>query len=277
MPNSKRTVFFISDSTAITAETLGQSLLAQFDHIHFNQFTLPFVDAPEKAQEAVLIIKEAAKIGSTKPIVFSTLLNAEIREMIKSSDCIFFDFIDALLSRLEAELSMESSHRVGIYHKIKDIDYDVRMNAVNYALGNDDGISIKNFDVSEVILIGISRTGKTPTCIYMALQFGLCAANYPLTEEDFVGEDKKLYSALHLVREKLFGLSINPDRLHKIRSERCPNSRYASLSQCQMEVTMAESLFLAEDIPYINVTSMSVEEIAAHILQAQKLQRRICA
>jgi regulator of PEP synthase PpsR (kinase-PPPase family) len=275
MPDTKRTVFFISDSTAITAETLGHSLLAQFEHVHFHQFTLPFVDSTLKAKEATTIIDEIAKITETKPIVFSTLVNAEIREVIKNSNCIFFDSIDTFLTPLEKELGMPSSQMVGSYHKLKDNIYDVRMDAINYALGHDDGITMKNFDTAEVILIGVSRSGKTPTCVYLALQFGIFAANYPLTEENFVNKDRKHYASLTQFNNKLFGLTINPARLQKIRSERWPNSRYASLPQCQTEVSMAEALFIAEDIPYINVTVMSVEEIAAHILQFQKLQRRL--
>lgn len=273
--SDKRTVFFISDSTALTAETFGQSLLAQFNHIRFHQVILPFVTSSTKAQESVNIINEAAKNSGIKPIVFSTLVNGMISDIVKDSDCIFFDFIDTFLPRLEAELSIKSSHMVGSYHKINDDAYDVRMKAVNYALGNDDGISVKNLDTADVILMGVSRSGKTPTCIYMALQFGLYAANYPLTEEDFVSNDKKLYSSLIPFKKKICGLTINPNRLQKIRSERRPDSRYASQPQCKMEVAMAESLFISENIPYINVTSMSVEEIAARILDAQKLQRRV--
>ncbi|MBN1612963.1 MAG: kinase/pyrophosphorylase [Deltaproteobacteria bacterium] len=275
MPNEKRTVFFISDSTAITAETLGHSLMAQFDHVQFHQFTLPFVDSAEKAMEAISIINEIAKITETKPIVFSTLVNAEIRQIIKNCNCIFFDSIDTFLTPLEKELDMPSSKMVGSYHKFKDNVYDVRMDAVNYALGHDDGMTMKNFDMADVILVGVSRTGKTPTCVYLALQFGIFAANYPLTEENFANKDRKHIASLTLFKEKLFGLTINPARLQKIRSERWPNSRYASLAQCQTEISMAEELFAAEDIPFINVTMMSVEEIAAHILQFKKLQRRL--
>jgi len=275
MPDTKRTVFFISDSTAITAETLGHSLLAQFEHVRFHQFTLPFVDSALKAKEAITIISEIAKITQNKPIVFSTLVNAEIRKIIKNSNCIFFDSIDTFLTPLEQELGMPSSHIVGSYHKLKDNIYDVRMDAINYALAHDDGITMKDFDTADVILVGVSRSGKTPTCVYLALQFGIFAANYPLTEENFINKDRKSSASLTFFKKKLVGLTINPARLQKIRSERWPNSRYASLTQCQTEVGMAEAFFVAEEIPYINVTMMSVEEIAAHMLQFQKLQRRL--
>jgi regulator of PEP synthase PpsR (kinase-PPPase family) len=158
---------------------------------------------------------------------------------------------------------------------VNDTQYSVRIDAVNYALGHDDGISTKNFEEADVILVGVSRTGKTPTCIYLGLQFGIYAANYPVTEEDFTQQDKRIYSLFSPYKKKIFGLTINPERLHKIRSERRPGSRYASLGQCRLEVAMCESFFISEDVPFLNITSMSIEEIAATIMHAHKLPRRV--
>ena len=271
----RRTIFFVSDRTAISAETLGQGLLTQFAHIQFNQVTLPFVDTLEKARFAVMQINNAEQQSGVKPIIFSTLINDDIREMISSSNGVVFDFFDTYMGRLEEELRVESSHTVGRYHGlVNDASYNFRIDAVNYAMYNDDGASTKGYDEADIILIGVSRAGKTPTCLYLGLQFGIYAANYPLTEEDLVNKDGYLPHVLSPHRRKLFGLTISPERLFTIRSRRRPDSRYASLEQCRQEVDLAETLFRYEDIPFINITTMSVEEIAATVLHECNLKRR---
>ena len=276
MLTARRTVFFISDGTAITAETLGQSLLTQFNHVLFDQVTLPFIDTADKAERSVNQINLEARQTGLPPIVFSTLINADIRSIIQKSQCKFFDLFEVFIDRLEKELNIESSHTIGRYHSfVSNGIYDVRIDAVNYALGNDDGISTKNYDKADIIVVGVSRTGKTPTCLYLGMQFGIYAANYPLTEEDLFGRYDEIPNVLAPFRKKLYGLSIKPERLHRIRSERRPHSRYSSLSQCQAEVAAAESLFLSEHIPYINITTVSVEEIAATVLHECGLQRRV--
>jgi regulator of PEP synthase PpsR (kinase-PPPase family) len=275
MPAS-RTIFFISASTAITAETLGQSLLGHFDHIDFDQVTIPFVDTLEKANEAAAQINADARMKALSPIVFSTIVNPDIRHVIMKSEGVVFDPFDAFMSRLEDELHMRSSSDMGRHHGLlEDNMYNIRIDAVNYALSNDDGISTKDYDKADVIIVGVSRTGKTPTCLYLGLQFGIYAANYPLTEEDLYIEYKKIPGVLQPFRERLFGLTINPERLQKIRFERMPDSRYSSLLQCQRELTMAEYLFVSKNIPFINITTMSVEEIVATIMHRSKLQRRL--
>jgi len=275
MPAS-RTIFFISASTAITAQSLGQSLLVHFDHIDFDQVTIPFVDTLEKAKEAAAQINADARKKALPPIVFSTIVNPEIRKEILKSEGVVFDPFDAFMSRLEDELHMRSSPDMSRHHGLlEDRMYNIRIDAVNYALSNDDGISTKDYDRADVIIVGVSRTGKTPTCLYLGLQFGIYAANYPLTEEDLYIEYKKIPGVLQPFREKLFGLTINPERLQKIRSERMPDSRYSSLVQCQRELAMAEYLFVSKNIPFINITTMSVEEIVATIMHRSKLQRRL--
>jgi regulator of PEP synthase PpsR (kinase-PPPase family) len=275
MPAS-RTIFFISASTAITAETLGQSLLVHFEHIDFDQVTIPFIDTLEKANEAMAQINADARMKALPPIVFSTIVNPEIRHVIMKSEGVVFDPFDAFMSRLEDELHMRSSSETGRLHGLlEDNMYNIRIDAVNYALSNDDGISTKDYDRADVIIVGVSRTGKTPTCLYLGLQFGIYAANYPLTEEDLYIEYKKIPGVLQPHRERLFGLTINPERLQKIRSERMPDSRYSSLVQCQRELAMAEYLFVSKNIPFINITTMSVEEIVATVMHRSKLQRRL--
>jgi len=276
MITARRTVFFVSDSTAITAETLGHSLLTQFDHIIYEQITLPFIDTPEKGRHVVNQINLEEKKTGLPPLVFSTLINTEIRQAILDSRGICYDLFDTFIIKLEKELSIESSQVIGRYHSLANTnDYDVRIDAVNYALGSDDGISTKNYDQADVILVGVSRAGKTPTCLYLGMQFGVYAANYPLTEEDLFGRSDELPHCLMPFRRKLYGLTIQPERLHKIRSQRRPQSRYASLDQCNREIAASESIFAAERIPSINVTAMSVEEIAAKVLHENRLERRL--
>ena len=271
----RRTIFCISDRTAISAETLGQSLLTQFEQLQFNQVTLPFVDTLEKARFAVMQINNAEQQSGVRPIIFSTLISDDIRQMIMTSKGVVFDFFDTYMGRLEEELRTSSSHTVGRYHGlVDDTVYNFRIDAVNYAMCNDDGASTKDYDQADVILIGVSRAGKTPTCLYLGLQFGIYAANYPLTEEDLVNKDGYLPPALAHFRRKLFGLTISPERLYNIRARRRPDSRYSSLEQCRQEVSLAETLFQYEDIPFINITTMSVEEIAATVVHECNLRRR---
>jgi hypothetical protein len=273
---NRRTIFFISDRTAISAETLGQSLLTQFEQLQFYQVTLPFVDTLEKARFAVMQINNAEQQSGVKPIIFSSLISDDIRQMIMTGKGVVFDLFDTFMGRLEEELRTASSHTIGRYHGlVNDTAYNFRIDAVNYAISNDDGASTKEYDKADIILIGVSRAGKTPTCLYMGLQFGIYAANYPLTEEDLFDRDGYLPAALAPFRRKLFGLTISPERLYHIRSRRRPDSRYASFEQCRQEVALAETLFQYEDIPFINITTMSVEEIAATVLHECNLRRRV--
>ncbi|MEI7591263.1 MAG: pyruvate, water dikinase regulatory protein [Deltaproteobacteria bacterium] len=276
MGSEIRSVFYVSDNTAVSVHNIGQSLLTQFQHIEFRQIFRPFTDSMEKTIALTEEIKSTVKKDGQRPIVFSSLVNREIREVIIRSSGLVFDIYDAFLKQIEGELSMKSVPTVGRSHRIVDADsYSTRMNAVNYTLAHDDGLTIKDYDHADVIITGLSRTGKTPTCVYLALQFGVYAANYPLTEDDFLSTNNNFSLLLSPYRKKLFGLSINPERLQRIRHERRPDSRYSSLKQCQMEVRMAEEFFTSENIPFINITTISVEEIAASIMHEKNLQRRL--
>jgi len=273
MAPNKRTVFFISDRTGITAETLGRSLLTQFN-VELEEVSLPFIDRPDRAEAAVRQINEAALNGGLPPIVFSTVVDSSVRDILLTAEAKFFDFFDTFIGPLEDDLGMRSSHMVGRSHGVGDnTTYSHRIEAMNYALSHDDGMLSRNYDRADIILVGVSRTGKTPVCIYMALQFGIYAANYPLTSEDVLSG--KLPAALLAHRTRLYGLTIRPERLVQIRGERRPNSAYASLRQCQYEVARTEALFRHEKIPHTNTTIMSIEEISTTILQETKLKRRL--
>ncbi|WP_144570024.1 posphoenolpyruvate synthetase regulatory kinase/phosphorylase PpsR [Azomonas agilis] len=271
---TNRTAFFISDGTGITAETLGQSLLAQFENIHFTKLTRPYIDTPEKAKAIVQQINAAAAKDGARPIIFDTLVNQEIRDIIASSQGFMVDILSSFLAPLEHELKERSSYSVGKSHAIGlNSNYADRIAAVNFALDNDDGARTHYYNKADIILVGVSRSGKTPTCLYMAMQFGIRAANYPLTEEDM--ENLRLPSSLQPHRHKLFGLTIDSERLSNIRHERKPDSRYSSYAQCEFEVREVEKLFKRENIKYIDSTHFSVEEISARILVEMGIERRL--
>ncbi len=267
-----RTAFYISDGTAITAEVFGQALLSNFPE-EFNHKTIPFVETKEQAEETLLKIADACNRSGEKPLVFYTLVNSDIKNIIENSAGINFNFLDHFVPHLEEALGMPAKPEKHRTHSIHEKTYDNRIDAVNFALANDDGSNLKDFGEADIILVGVSRSGKTPTSLYLALQYGLKAANYPFTEED-MGDSLKLPAVLRRYKDKLFGLTIDADRLHSIRQERRPNSRYSSIRQCKMELREVENLYRREKIPFINSTSFSVEEISAKIMAQSGLERR---
>lgn len=272
--SSKRTAFFISDRTGITAEMLGHSLLTQFDQMEFVERTLPFIDTEDKALQAVKDINLAGAEDGTRPVVISTLVDPKIIDIVSRANALVLDCFQIFVAPLEKELGMLSSHAVGRSHSTTNtIGYYRRIDAVNFALSYDDGQATKDLVNAEVILVGVSRCGKTPTCLYLALQYGIRAANYPLIPEDF--GSMKLPSTLRPMRDKLFGLTILPERLHQVRTERRPGSKYASLANCQSEVRESETLLRNEGIPYLDTTNRSIEELASTIVHTGGLRRHL--
>jgi hypothetical protein len=271
--NTKRTAFFISDRTGITAELLGKGLLAQFQGVEFKKVSLPFIDTQEKAQEAAARIQQVWQDDGVKPIVFSTLTEHVLREHVAASGALFLDVFERFVEALEAELGIASSPALGLAHGVGDhASYTRRIDAVNYAFNYDDGTRTAQLGDADIILVGVSRCGKTPTCLYLALQYGVLAANFPLTPDDF--SHGLLPESLEPHRSKLFGLTIDPERLQQIRSERRPDSQYASLENCRYEVAQAEAMLRREAIPWIDTSMKSVEEIAVTVLQKAGLERK---
>jgi [pyruvate, water dikinase]-phosphate phosphotransferase / [pyruvate, water dikinase] kinase len=269
-----RTIFFVSDHSGVTAETMGHSLLSQFDGISFRAITLPFISNLERAEEALQKINDTAALEGVAPVIFSTLVRDAERQVVKRAHGLFLDFFDAFLAPLEAELGQLSSHALGRAHGMIDMaGYMTRIDATNFALANDDGGVGREYDRADVVLIGVSRSGKTPTCLYLALQYGIYAANYPLTEEDLEGP--QLPAVLRQYKTKLFGLTIEAARLQQIREVRRPDSRYASAQQVQYELRAAEQLYERFGLPHIDTTHCSVEEISSRILQLTKIPRRL--
>jgi regulator of PEP synthase PpsR (kinase-PPPase family) len=270
-----RTVCFVSDRTGITAETLGYSLLAQFSDLKVRTVTMPFVASVKDAMGVVERINEIGRQEGQRPIVLSTLVDSQVRAVVHGADAFVHDFFDAFLAPLEEELQMQSAHVSGIesLDSGRDPAGSIRVAATDYALANDDGAGPRDYRSAAVILVGVSRSGKTPTCLYLAVQYGIFAANYPLTEEDLGSTE--LPPVLRGYREKLFGLTISPERLLQLRSARRPNSRYSSVAQVNHEIRTALEIFDRYRIPCLDVTHRSVEENASRILDGLRLERHV--
>ena len=273
MPHRKR-VFFISDRTGITVEALGSSLLTQFADLDVMRMTLPFIDSVDKAREVVAQVNEAHRESGQRPLVFSSIVDDAVREEINKADGLVLDVFERFIVPLEAELGIKSMHAVGRSHSVSNVkDYNLRIEAINYTLAHDDGVTHRGLEEADIVLVGVSRSGKTPTCLYMAMQFGIKAANYPLIPEDL--EANRVPPSLLPLKQKVWGLSITPERLHQIRSERRPESRYAALDNCRYEVSAAEKLMKQAQIPFLDSTTKSIEEIATHVLHEAHLVRRV--
>lgn len=266
-----RAVYYVSDSTGVTVETLGRSVLAQFDGVTFKEKTLPFVDSDEKADEAAQEIRQAAD-GGARPLVFCSFADAARGRAIKTCDALVLDCLELFLRPLEIELGRAAAHITGTRPSSpRTRDYQRRMDALTFSMDHDDGMSLSHLDKANVILLGVSRSGKTPTSLHLALHYGIFTANYPLVEEDLTDDGLPAPVRPHL--GKLYGLSIAPQRLAQIRAARRPGSHYADLENCRREVGAARRIFESNGIPWLDVTRRSVEELASKILQEAKLPR----
>ncbi|KQQ36031.1 phosphoenolpyruvate synthetase regulatory protein [Duganella sp. Leaf126] len=271
-PTASRTVFFVSDGTGITAETFGHSVLTQFE-LRFRQIRLPFIDTLDKAHEAARKINDAMVADGQRPIIFSTLVQTELSDVIRRCKGMYMDLFQTFVAPLEQELNVKSTHTIGRSHNIVDSEeYKNRIEAINFSLAHDDGQSHKNLASADIILVGVSRSGKTPTSLYLAMQYGIKAANYPLIPDDF--ERGRLPSQLYEFKPKIFGLTITPERLSEIRNERRAGSKYASIENCRYEVNEAEIMMKREGIRWLSSTTKSIEEISTTILQEIKPDRR---
>jgi hypothetical protein len=265
------TVFIVSDGTGITAETFAHSILSQFDQ-KFRLVRLPFVDSMDKAYLTQQKINDAAVQEGRRPIVFTTLVDSRSNEVVKGSNALVLDMFQTFVEPLEQELEVKSSHAMGRVHQNADTEeYKNRIEAINFSLAHDDGQSNRNLAGADVILVGVSRSGKTPTSLYLAMQYGVKAANYPLIPDDF--ERGKLPTPLIEHRAKLFGLSIDAQRLSEIRNERRPGSKYAALENCRYEINEAESMMRREGVKWLSSTHKSIEEIATTILQEIRVDK----
>jgi len=270
-----RTVFFVSDGTGITAETFGNSILNQFPtkprHVR-----RPFIDTVDKASSVVAEINEVTQREGRRAIVFITLISDEVRNIVTGPDCkgLVLDMFRSFVEPLEEEFGVKSNHRVGRFSDAsQSAEYNDRIEAINFSLAHDDGQSARNLDIADVILLGVSRSGKTPTSLYLAMQHGIKAANCPLIPEDF--DRGCLPTPLRPYKRKCFGLTIDPQRLSQIRNERRPDSKYSSLANCRYEVNEAEAMMRREGIAWLSSTHKSIEEIATTILRDLRPDRLI--
>jgi regulator of PEP synthase PpsR (kinase-PPPase family) len=268
----KYLAYFISDGTGITAEALGRSILTQFNYLDFKTITLPFIDSIVKAQETIQQIA-ASNNDDTQVIIFDTIINRDIRDVIAQAQGHMVDIFSTFISPLEAVLEAKSNYSTGKSHAImQKSSYKNRIEAVNFALNNDDGISTTSYNQADVVLIGASRSGKTPTCLYLAMQFGIKAANYPLVEEDL--HDSVLPKCLLPYKDKLFGLIVEPQALADIRNHRRANSRYSSIAQCEFECKSLRTIYSTQKLLYLDSTKLSIEEISTKILVMTDIKRR---
>lgn len=270
---TERTVFIISDHTGLTAEAVARSLLAQFESVAFHYETRPFTTTNEHLQSILGDMEVVFKHQGNRPIVFSTLANPKLVEQLDEAPGLHFDLFRSYLGQLQTELGQRPTGRVGSYHSINNVGaYFSRINAIDFTLATDDGLGDKHYQSADVILAGVSRVGKTPTCLFLALHYGIHAANYPLAESDF--ERERLTERLKPFQEKLVALTIDPKRLQQIRQQRRPDSTYSSLSQCEYEIRQAERLFQAAQLHVFDTTAASIEEIATNIIKTLGLSRR---
>jgi hypothetical protein len=262
----KRSVFFVSESTGITAETLGHSLLAQFEGISFETSYQPYINNATRALELAERFGQLTAEEGARPIVFATMVDHEVSDILRRSSCYYVEVLDAFMGGLSEELGVSPTRKPGQSHGLRNLEmYDKRIDTINFAMANDDGMRLDNFAEADIILMGVSRSGKTPTCLYLAMHYGLRAANYPLTPDDF--EKDEIPLQLVPFRHKMFGLTIDPLRLHKVREVRRPGSEYASLVRCQTELRQASRMFTRLGIPVLDTTSQSIEEMAARLVK----------
>lgn len=267
-------IFLVSDQTGITVENLVRTLLTQFEQGPEERILRPFTNTEEKVALLVAEINAAAEADDVQPLVFCSLVDIDLRQMLKQSRARVFDLFDTFVPPMAAVLHQDTVDHVGKAHGMGDqIEYDRRVDAVNFALNFDDGQRVKGLDQADLILLGVSRCGKTPTCLYLAMQYKVLAANFPLTEDDFM--QGKLPQPLVPHKDRLFGLSIAPERLRQIREERRPGSTYASLAQCRREISAAENLYRQQGIPFVDSTSVSIEELAINVMQQIGVERSL--
>jgi len=271
---NKRYAFVVSDRTGITVEALAHSLMSQFPSIDFKAETFMFIDSIEKAHNLVEKINQAYETSAEESLVFMTVVNDDVRETLMKSRGVFYDLFGTFIEPMELELGTKSSHKVGKSHGVTDAkQYTSRISAMQFSLNTDDGMELGHYRNADVIIVGVSRSGKTPTSLYLSLHYSLFAANYPLTIEEL--EKKTLPQVLLDHKDKLFGLTIDPMRLLQIRQERYKGESYSSMKICQQEVAQAEALFRAAKIPFLNTTKMSIEEIGATLLQKTGIRREL--
>ncbi len=269
MWNSKD-VYYISDSTGILATNLGQALLCQFPEINFHEEHLPFIRTVEEARQALAYILESS--GGRRPIVFSTIMDREIMAVFDVPEVEFFDAYELFLSRLEECLEARALRVPGFSRQADNVTMARRVEAIHFTLDHDDGVRPSEYDQAQVILLGVSRTGKTPASVYLATQLGLKVANFPLTG-DTLARGQLPEGVLGNLRRAV-GLTTRPEVLQQVRRKRYPDSRYASLTTCIDEIEQAKRVFARYRLPVVDTAGKSIEEIATQVLQELGISKK---
>lgn len=269
--NEVRNVFFVSDETGLTAESYGKCLLAQFPNVEFETVTLSFIDSPEKVEQVRDQINAVSAESEFQPLVISTLVQDESQYILESCDGYVISLFHGFISAMENFFGIESSRKGVSRITINDTTYQRRLDAIDYSLTHDDGVRPDQYEEADIILAGVSRCGKTPTSLYLAMNFSLKVANYPLTPEDFETEQLPEYLSVH--QHKLAGLTIKPVPLSRIRRQRRPDSNYSSLEICQEELNKAMAMFKKANIPVFDTTNTSIEEISSRVVRSLGLAR----
>lgn len=270
MANLQRTVFLISDSTGITLEKLSHSLLSQFPQVNFTIMTHRYIDTTTKVESICDYIHQVYQQDQLKPLVFTSLLNQTHRSAISTAECIHYDIFEMFMGKLNQVLDLTPTPVSGLSHAVaNENQYESRIEAINFALKSDDGLSTSLYEKADVILLGVSRAGKTPTCLYLAMNYGILAANYPITEEDMQFSD--VPDVIKKYKSKCFALTIEVNQLTHIRNKRRPDSKYASVAQCRREINFANNLFRENNIECIDTSTTSIEELATSIISKKNL------
>lgn len=264
-------VFLVSDSTGITIDSLGQSLFTQFPEIQFEKNVFPFVSNQNEAMRVISHIHKESSSQKAPPLVFTSLANEQLKNLFLSNGIAIIDIFSTFIPTMEAQLEAHASHAIGETHGVSNTNHYIkRIDALNFTLSHDDGMKINDMESADIILTGVSRSGKTPTCLYLAMHYNLKAANYPLVDNDF--DSTSLPQPIAEYKSRVFGLTISPQQLCKIREERRPSSKYSSYEQCEFETKKAEAIFKNSNLPYLDTTSTSIEEITTTIIQRMQIK-----
>ena len=263
-------VYYISDSTGILITNLAHALLCQFPEINFHEEKFPFVRTVEEAEKILAYILKHS--SGRRPIIFSTITDPKVRQVLDSPEVEFFDAFDYFLQRLENSLEATALRVPGFSRHIDHISMADRVEAIHFCLEHDDGTRVQEYDEANVIMLGVSRTGKTPVSVYLATQMGLKAANFPLTSEHL--DVYQLPEHIRRNRKCAIGLTTTPELLHSVREKRYAGSKYAHFSTCREEIRKAEQIFERYQIPIVNTAGKSIEEIATQVTQEMGLSKK---
>lgn len=267
---SSKDVYYVSGSTALLAEDVGKALLCQFQEISFNEEKIPFIKTRAAAEKAMKHILEQS--GGVRPLVFCTIMDAGIKKILDSPEVEFFDVFGNVLDRLENCLETKALRVPGYSRNIDDITLAKRVEAIHFSIEHDDGTRSREYDEAEVILLGVSRSGKTPVSVYLATHMGIKSANFPLTSEHL--DSYELPPEIVRNRKKVVGLMTSPGLLHKIREQRYSGSTYAKLSTCATELNQAKEIYLRYGIQSLETDGKSIEETSVQVTQLVDIPRK---